>query len=55
MTDKVKIIYNKSTKSGFNQNDSAMLYPSEAALIVKSGDAHYDKAPVKSKVKEKGK
>jgi len=51
MTKKVKVIYDRSTKSGFNQNDSAVLDIEEARAVVKSGDAHYESPP---KIKTKG-
>ena len=54
MSGKVKVIYDRSTNTGFNRFDSAMLEPAEAAKVVKSGDAHYEKLP-KSKSKEKPK
>ena len=52
---KIKVIFDKSTKSGFNPGDSAMLEPGHAAEVVKSGDAHYDKPPAKPKAKAKAK
>jgi hypothetical protein len=54
MTTKVKVIFNKSTKSGFNQNDSAMLSEKDAADVVKSGDAHYESPPIKKTKSHKG-
>ena len=51
---KVKVIYDRSTYTGFNRFDSAMLDPVEAAKVVKNGDAHYETKP-KSKSKEKSK
>ncbi len=42
---KTKVIYNKSTPSGFNLGDSAMLEEEEAAKVVEAGDADYEVAP----------
>lgn len=51
---KLKVIYRRSTKSGFNNGDSRMLEPDEAAKVVHTGDAYYEK-PLKPKSKEKAK
>jgi|GEM_PF-6651455 len=52
MTDKVKIIYNQSTATGFNRTDSQMLDEIDAEKIVKTGVAIYAVLP-KPKAKAK--
>ena len=42
--EKVKVIYDKVVE-GFNPGDAAHYEASEAAKIVKSGDAHYAVEP----------